>query len=137
MIDRTPECPAHEVYKKCNTRCGEGCEDLRQPVKCPRPEKECENGCYCDKDYYRDDEGVCGTRVDCNLPEPVTEMPACEPNEYYKECGNRCEESCEDSIKCKKTCENGCFCIDGMIYRNKCDNKLTRCIFRLLAQQER
>ncbi len=104
------ECKANEVYSKCGHHCGETCEDLLNPIECPT---DCEEGCFCDKNFYRDLDGICSPKENCDLPKAVATKPICPIDEEFSECGNKCSESCDEKI-CPTICETGCFCMKGI-----------------------
>ena len=52
--------------------------------------------------------------------------PTCNVNEVYEECGNGCQQTCEDvinnvPIQCEKMCTPNCYCISGYLKNAKGD----------------
>ncbi|XP_054161710.1 zonadhesin-like [Oppia nitens] len=107
-------CNTNEEYLYCGNHCGETCEDLRNPIHCP---KVCEKGCFCKHGYYRDIDGNCLTKDQCDLEQnqEIDDQINCKTNEEYRKCGNKCLELCEDSMHCTNECQKGCFCSVGYL----------------------
>ncbi|KIH50047.1 trypsin Inhibitor like cysteine rich domain protein [Ancylostoma duodenale] len=133
-------CTLNEYYDYCGNECEPTCEE---PVKqCGRI---CNPGaCACDVGFYRNKAGKCVTEDECEddnmeiitLPPEEVTTPAvsststvCSKNEIFDECGNDCENKCNEK---KKVCNvrvcfvggGACACGDGF-YRNKAGKCVT------------
>ncbi|CAB3234420.1 unnamed protein product [Arctia plantaginis] len=88
----------------------------------------CKIGCYCQKDEYRNDEGLCVKLADCppiksaftqETSEPRENEGKCPENEEYRFC-EPCAKSCENPNPiCPAQCMRGCFCVEGMLRNDK------------------
>ncbi|KIH66103.1 trypsin Inhibitor like cysteine rich domain protein [Ancylostoma duodenale] len=137
-------CSNNEVFDEC----GNDCES-----KCNEKEKRCKKGrlcfvgagaCACGDGFYRNKAGKCVTEDECEddnmeiatLPPEAVTTPAvnststvCSRNEVFDECGNDCENKCNEK---KKVCNvrvcfvggSACACGDGF-YRNKAGKCVT------------
>ncbi|XP_054162915.1 zonadhesin-like [Oppia nitens] len=108
------KCKKTEEYKECGNPCVELCNP---PTICPY---ECESGCYCKKEYYRNKKGKCVPLNKCpELDEPESDGPkTCPAKQKYSECRKNCIQHCyelTEKMVCprRKVCLNGCFCEDG------------------------
>jgi len=95
-------CGENQEYVICHSACVATCDDLRYPL--PKPPKACillcKTGCFCQKGFYRAEDGRCVAPEEC-----------CGKNERYNICGSTCVETCDyKPIKCTKQCIAGCFC---------------------------
>jgi hypothetical protein len=106
------QCPSGEEYSKCGKHCGESCEEqLKGDLICDRM---CEEGCFCLPGTYRNADGVCVKKIECNSQKSQSNNAICPSNEEFTDCGNSCKESCDSNTICTQECQRGCFCIAGM-----------------------
>uniref|UniRef100_A0A0K8RJI4 Putative til domain protein n=1 Tax=Ixodes ricinus TaxID=34613 RepID=A0A0K8RJI4_IXORI len=61
--DDTPKCGAWEVWRCASTNCSETTCEL--PTLGHHCAKDCEEGCFCDDGFFRDDLGNCVTWDHC------------------------------------------------------------------------
>ncbi|CBY24654.1 unnamed protein product [Oikopleura dioica] len=111
-----PECPENEVWNECGNLCDGTCS--RQEIECP---KICAEGaCACAKGHVRNDRGICVPFKECK---PNVNAPECPENEFWNECGNLCEGTCDEPLKnCPKICADAsCTCLNNFV-RNELGN---------------
>ena len=118
------KCGANEIYSKCGTDCGKGCEDLNKnstKTDC----KACSTGCFCAKGFHRNQNGLCVQKKDCeHKREGLSKTKKeCQTDEEYTECGDFCSEKCDNSNQnkenCPYTCLKGCLCRKGYKRNNE------------------
>ncbi|XP_069354812.1 zonadhesin-like isoform X2 [Maniola hyperantus] len=116
-----PVCGKNEVYDVCPATCPpKTCDALGRAYKCAAPpvpgDAECEPGCRCADDYYRNKQGACVPECEC--PKPVI----CGADEVYDSCVNggcgrrNCsqpESICINLIE--GACQEGCLCKEGLL----------------------
>ncbi|XP_075970268.1 zonadhesin-like isoform X3 [Anticarsia gemmatalis] len=97
-------CPSNEEYVPCvQGVCRPlNCSQIGEEMCCPDPDclEECDPGCVCKENYYRNDDGDCVTEEEC-------EPPKCGDNEILDDCpvdcpADYCPNSAEDNEKCPK-----------------------------------
>ncbi|CAH0627260.1 unnamed protein product [Chrysodeixis includens] len=78
----------HEVFNACPSTCPpQTCDSLNKTYACPiitGQDPPCNPDCVCEKDYYRNESGVCVTREECgatNTTTPPTTVNATEATE--------------------------------------------------------
>ena len=83
----SPECPENSSYNSCGTNCEDTCESLlnEYPRIC---NFGCNEGCFCDRGYVRDQTGgKCVPVESCHrVPKVVT---VCKENSTWSECKAR------------------------------------------------
>ncbi|KFM77647.1 Zonadhesin, partial [Stegodyphus mimosarum] len=97
-------CGRNEEYNVCGTACPPSCSN-------PNPicTQQCVSGCFCEKGYLRNDNGICIPRKQC--PKGI-----CRKNEEYNNCGTACPPTCSNSNPvCTRQCVKGCFCKKGYV----------------------
>ncbi|KAJ0180063.1 hypothetical protein K1T71_004654 [Dendrolimus kikuchii] len=109
----------HEFYS-CGSACDNECDKIatQNRTNCPIRNIKCNEQCYCDDGWARDDKGKCIPVEQC----PKTEK--CGPNEEYK-CGQSCPpDTCMALVarfKCdsEEPCKGGCYCCSGYFRQDK------------------
>ncbi|CAG9560280.1 unnamed protein product [Danaus chrysippus] len=119
--DYTPTCGDNEVYDVCPSPCPpKRCDVDELLIDCaPNPlpgDPNCEPGCRCADNYYRNENGLCVTKEECP---PLIE---CGPNEIALSCvnGGCWKESCNfPQTICGKpapgSCKEGCRCKENYL----------------------
>ncbi|KAG8544780.1 hypothetical protein GDO81_021863 [Engystomops pustulosus] len=94
-------CEKGKEYVACEDPCARSCDSLY---------KQCQGGCvskcFCESGTLENESGTCVNKEDC-----------CTGNYTYKNCFNRCEQSCaryyDPTSLCNYLCDIGCGCKDG------------------------
>ncbi|XP_061377969.1 zonadhesin-like isoform X3 [Danaus plexippus] len=119
-----PTCGDNEVYDLCPSPCPpKRCDVDEQLIDCaPNPlpgDANCEPGCRCADNYYRNENGLCVAKEECP---PLIE---CGPNEIALSCvnGGCWKESCTfPQTICGKpapgSCKEGCRCKENYLRSN-------------------
>ncbi|GMT36439.1 hypothetical protein PFISCL1PPCAC_27736, partial [Pristionchus fissidentatus] len=116
-----PICKKNEQFKECSTLCEAKCGEP-EPLFCIRM---CgDPACQCSEGFYRNSEGECVSRADCEnkkpTPSPVPKQPECKKNEQFNQCATMCEAKCgePEPLFCIRMCgDPACQCSEGF-YRN-------------------
>ncbi|CRL03931.1 CLUMA_CG017052, isoform A [Clunio marinus] len=119
-------CPKNEKWDRCGYGCDQTCGLHFRDFTC----RSCFPGCVCQKNYVRSSiNGQCILDSECkNCPrgyflDPRAKLCSfcnngCSENEFYNECGSRCEKTCENpsgaGVDCD-TCKPRCECIFGLL----------------------
>lgn len=105
------QCPSGEVYKTCERRCTESCDDNL----CSIDTEPCEEGCFCPGPWMVRVDGECVLRLKCELDK------LCGPNESLN-FGSRNDERCKNVTSSESWAldsneeydiDFGCFCNEG------------------------
>ncbi|XP_063621693.1 zonadhesin-like [Cydia splendana] len=123
------KCGLNEVYSDCPNPCPPRKCNLKDALfKCKAPPKlgdpECQPGCICAKNYYRNATGSCVLKENCDKP------LKCPKNEQYDPCPKICPpQKCGINpalILCPRNpeygdpnCKPGCICKDLELPFNK------------------
>jgi len=111
--DEQKKCDKHEVYNSCGSACPPSCSDLFYPQVNKFCTLQCVAGCFCEENYYRDENGKCVEAKKCCQGE----------NEEYNRCGTACPETCTFKPDiCTKQCIRGCFCKSDYIRKDNSTN---------------
>ncbi|XP_052738623.1 zonadhesin [Bicyclus anynana] len=118
-----PVCGINEVYDTCIAPCpARRCDVDDRLVRCrspPQPgDPNCQAGCRCADNFFRNDQNVCVPRNECPGQQNIT----CGPDEVYSNCVNggcgrwNCSQPGKVCIKLAKgACREGCHCKDGLL----------------------
>lgn len=145
----TIECPGkNEYFDTCGkpSIC-ETCENIGLP-KFMKPECDfmlavCEEGCFCEKGFVRDKQGVCrpikfclknthcpdGYEFDSRAKKCIAAVQ-CPWNSHYEICGSQCPNTCDnleaEAGTCIESCFEGCVCDPGYVKEFEGEN--ARCV---------
>ncbi|KAL4718256.1 hypothetical protein ACJJTC_011622 [Scirpophaga incertulas] len=103
------QCSKPNEFFSCGSACDNECSTLNEQnrTNCPIINVRCNERCYCDDGYARDDSGMCV---------PVSECPKCGFNEVYRTVA-----ICPPMPTCDNTYEDyNCPDIDPMPTESKC-----------------
>ncbi|PZC85306.1 hypothetical protein B5X24_HaOG201802 [Helicoverpa armigera] len=118
------KCPGPNEHYACGSECDNICSKLsrQNQTNCPIVNKRCNNKCYCNEGFARDDNGVCIPIEQCGV--------SCngDPN-AVSGCGGYCGRSCstynKGVVACPLICQlNGCDCKQSYVY----DDNLKKCV---------
>ncbi|CAF1214848.1 unnamed protein product [Rotaria magnacalcarata] len=115
-------CGQNQEYLQCGSSCPTTCSDFSYPVRTDRfCTANCVRGCFCKRDYHRDNNGQCVLPQEC-----------CKgSHEKYIECGSACVETCQYRSKfCIHQCIPGCFC-ESYEYVRESNQTGSICVKRL------
>ncbi|KAM3962918.1 zonadhesin [Aphomia sociella] len=108
-------CPGEHEYYACGVACDNVCSQLHEQNKtnCPIVNIKCNEKCYCEDGYARDDNGICIPIENCR--------PTCGANEVYSICKKSCPpETCLSLVakfRCNanELCKPRCTCKPGYL----------------------
>ena len=72
----------------------------------------CNEGCFCDTGFMRDENGICQPKNKC------PPLDGCPPDEEWKSCSSKCEATCDVQLPvCDKACGAmpACQCAEGFV----------------------
>ncbi|CAF4094335.1 unnamed protein product [Rotaria magnacalcarata] len=122
MSFKAQACGQNQEYLQCGSSCPTTCSDFSYPVRTDRfCTANCVRGCFCKRDYHRDNNGQCVLPQEC-----------CKgSHEKYIECGSACVETCQYRSKfCIHQCIPGCFC-ESYEYVRESNQTGSICVKRL------
>ncbi|CAB3243771.1 unnamed protein product [Arctia plantaginis] len=115
------QCSGKNEFFACDSACDNECSSLHKQnrTNCPIKNIICNQRCYCENGYARDQKGHCI---------PVEKCPPAKtckgPNEEYTDCKRTCPpETCLSLVakfKCdsNEICKPGCACKSGFLRKN-------------------
>ncbi|CAH4008536.1 unnamed protein product [Pieris brassicae] len=120
----------------CGPECDNECSTLHEMnrTNCPILNIVCNEKCYCEDGYARDDEGQCIPIEECpssyyrQVRSPKShihrEPLLCPPNEEYARCKRSCPpDTCKSLVAfydcdSEEKCASGCLCKSGFLRKN-------------------
>ncbi|KAH9629157.1 hypothetical protein HF086_014827 [Spodoptera exigua] len=134
VLNCQPKCQCKDGYGRVNGTCT--CSNRNSTVaNCSNcDDTECQRGCVCKENFYRNDDGACVPSEECEDSEDNNDSSLCTgPNEHYTKEFQSCPPNICKSLMAKYKCNStepakpGCLCDSGYFRLNLTSPCIPKC----------